>query len=288
MPDADRCPPTASVVVPAHQEERTIARCLQALLDDPSSGDRQVVVVANGCTDATAAIARRFPVEVLELTEGNKAAALNAADGTCASGRRVYVDADVVLDGRSLHLLLEALDEPRPLLATPRLRHDVTGAGVLVRSYWRAWQRLRDVRGDHLGCGVYAVNAAGRARWGRFPDGTADDYHVHTRFSPDERVQVREAHSVVRPALTMTSLLAVRTRVYAGMQEHQAELGQLERPRRHLRPLLTDPLALLSLPVYAALTLVAKRRATRVARAGGRQWARDESTRAGSASAAHE
>lgn len=274
------------MVVPAHQEERTIARCLEALLDAPSSGDRQVVVVANGCTDATATIARRFPAEVLELSEGNKAAALNAGDDACASGRRIYVDADVVLDGRSLHLLIEALDEPGPLLATPRLRHELAGAGLLVRCYWRAWQRLRDVRGDHLGCGVYAVNAAGRARWGRFPDGTADDYHVHTRFSPKERVQVPGAQSVVRPPLTVASLLAVRTRIYAGMQEHRAELGQLERPRRRLRPLVTDPLALLSLPVYAALTLVAKRRATRVAATVGRQWARDDSARG--AAAAHD
>lgn len=285
VPGSEDRPPVASVVVPAHQEEASIARCLEALLDDPSWGERQVVVVANGCTDATAQVARRFPVQVLELPEGGKAAALNAADDVCRSSLRVYVDADVVLDSRSLRLLVEALAPERPLLATPRPHHDVAGAGLLVRGYWRAWQRLQDVRGDQLGCGVYAVNAAGRARWGAFPQGTADDYHVHTRFAPDERLQVRGARSVVRPPRTVRSLLAVRTRVYAGMQDHHAELGRLERPRRRLRPLLADPVALLGLPVYLALTLTAKRRAARAT--GGQPWARDESGRQAGASAGH-
>ena len=271
--------PVASVVVPAHQEERTLGRCLEALLGDDLSDSAQVVVVANGCTDDTAQVARRYPVRVLELAVGNKSAALDAGDAACTALPRVYVDADVVLDRQSLQALVAALDVAQPLLATPRAHLDVSSAGLVVRAYWRAWQRLQQVRGDHLGCGVYAVNAAGRARWGRFPDGVADDYHVHTLFSPRERVQVLAARSVVRPPQTLRSLLAVRTRVYAGMDEHHAARGRLERPRRRLRPLLSDPLAVLALPVYVVVTLEAKRRAAARAGTGALEWARDESGR---------
>lgn len=280
MSGPERPAPTASIVIPAHQEERTIGRCLEALLSGGTTRQCEVVVVANGCTDATAEVARRYPVQVLELPIGNKAAALDAGDDACSAFPRVYVDADVLLDATSLDKLLAALDVARPLLVTPRARYEVPGAGPLVRLYWRTWQRLQQVRGDHLGCGVYAVNAAGRARWGRFPPGTADDYHVHTLFAPSERVQVPDARSVVWPPRTLASLLAVRTRIYAGMRQHHAERGRLHRPPRRLRPLLTDPLALLGMPVYLALTLMAKRRAARALVDNSSRWARDDSGRA--------
>ena len=48
-----------SVIIPAHDEERLIAACLQALFaSDPLPGPVEAIVVANGCTDATAGIAR--------------------------------------------------------------------------------------------------------------------------------------------------------------------------------------------------------------------------------------
>ena len=49
-----------SVVIPAHDEEAVVGRCLAALLDGARPGELDVVVVCNGCTDATADIARGF------------------------------------------------------------------------------------------------------------------------------------------------------------------------------------------------------------------------------------
>ncbi|MBD3766188.1 MAG: glycosyltransferase, partial [Rhodobacterales bacterium] len=48
-----------SVILPAHQEADWIAPCLTALFaSDPVPGGAEAVVVANGCTDATAAVAQ--------------------------------------------------------------------------------------------------------------------------------------------------------------------------------------------------------------------------------------
>ena len=81
----------ASVVVPACQEEATIERCLEALLCDARPGELDVVVVCNGCSDATAALARGVGarlghrVDVLELDAASKAAALRAGDSAAGS-----------------------------------------------------------------------------------------------------------------------------------------------------------------------------------------------------------
>lgn len=270
--------PKACVVIPAHQEQATIERCLAPLLAD-GAPPLHVIVAANGCRDATVERARSHGVEVLDLPSVGKSGALNAADELCNVYPRVYLDADVVLTTSSLRAVLQALDVDAPRLAVPRRRLDLGGTALIVRLYYRTWQRLQECRGDLLGTGVYAVNAAGRKRWGEFPTGIADDYHVHTRFRPHERVLVTEAETVVRPPRSLRALLGVRARVYAGNVEHAQAHGALELPTRTLAPLVRDPVALAALPTYLLVTLLAKRRA-RARVAGGRvDWSQDRSAR---------
>ena len=71
-----------SVIIPAHNEEVVITRCLQALLEDAPIDAMEVFVVCNGCTDRTAELARAqgYPVQVIEIPEASKVAALNAGD----------------------------------------------------------------------------------------------------------------------------------------------------------------------------------------------------------------
>src|SRR4051812_32206398 len=95
-------------VIPAHNEEATIARTVQALLDQTRRPDR-VIVVADNCSDRTVEIARGFGrrVTVVE-TVGNKdrkVGALTAAwQEYVAYGYDYFlgVDADTVLAPESL------------------------------------------------------------------------------------------------------------------------------------------------------------------------------------------
>jgi biofilm PGA synthesis N-glycosyltransferase PgaC len=75
-----------SIVVPAHNEAANIRRLLTALLEQQTRVGRivEIVVVASGCTDDTAEVAREFGrgrpglhVHVQERREG-KVAAINA------------------------------------------------------------------------------------------------------------------------------------------------------------------------------------------------------------------
>jgi hypothetical protein len=53
------------VVVPAHDEERLVGACVRSLLAAPFTPQPEVVVVADNCTDATAAVARDAGATVL-------------------------------------------------------------------------------------------------------------------------------------------------------------------------------------------------------------------------------
>ncbi len=56
---------------------------------------------------------------------------------------------------------------------------------ALTRAYARFWQRLPFNRTVAPGYGLYAVNAAGRARWEAFPAIISDDTFVRLQFTPE-------------------------------------------------------------------------------------------------------
>ncbi len=133
------------VVVPAHNEEESIGRVVQSLLDQTRRPDR-IVVVADNCTDRTVEIARRFGrrVTVIE-TVGNtdrKVGALRTAWQQYVAYGFDYmlgVDGDTVLSPSSLADLeteLEASPKVGGIMA--RYTFDPTiaqtkWAGLLVR-----------------------------------------------------------------------------------------------------------------------------------------------------------
>ena len=72
----------ASVVIPAHNEERVITSTLRSLQRGLAADELDVVVVCNGCTDRTADNVREgFPqARVLEIGRPSKAAAVAAGN----------------------------------------------------------------------------------------------------------------------------------------------------------------------------------------------------------------
>jgi glycosyltransferase involved in cell wall biosynthesis len=214
-----------SVIIPASNEEGYIGACLTALLaSDPVAAE--VIVVANGCRDRTADVARGFAqaaaargwgFEVIDLAQGSKPGALNAGDAAAKGAMRAYLDADVVVTPAVLAQLVAALagDAPRYAGATPRIPR---AQSAVTRAYARFWQGLPFAQSVAPGFGLFAVNAAGRARWGAFPAIISDDTFVRLQFSPDERVQV--AASYDWPMIEgFAALTRVRRRQDAGMAE---------------------------------------------------------------------
>jgi glycosyltransferase involved in cell wall biosynthesis len=276
--------PIASVVIPAHNEEGVLSRCLGLLLAGTAPGDLDVVVVANGCTDGTARVAREAGVRVVETSTPGKANALRLGDAECLTFPRVYLDADVELSASSVRALAAALARPGILASSPVPDWDLDGASRTARRVHRVHERLIGPRRALAGVGVYALNEAGHARVFPIPDVVADDELVNRSFAPDERAVVPEARSVVRPARTIRAHLRRRVRVRLGNRQLEAMGLPAHGGRLGLRSIAGLVTARSVSPLDAACylaVLVADRSMSRKATARTAQivWTTDSSSR---------
>jgi glycosyltransferase involved in cell wall biosynthesis len=285
--DVARTTTTFTVVIPAHDEEAVIARCLDAFLHDLSRGEARVVVAANGCQDGTVAIARRFPeVQVLDLPRPSKTAALNAADDVLEGFPRIYLDADIVVSASALRAVAAALSGPEARVAAPQIRFRLEGRPRAVRMFYAVYGQLPYVQDALVGLGFYGLSAAGRERVGRFPDVTSDDLYVDRMFTSNERSVVSDEVFVVEVPRTLRDLLAVRVRTVRGSRDlaqgkaDEAYASSTGGTVRALGVLVRrDPRLLPSVLLYAGVMVAARVKLARLDRAGTVTWERDTSTR---------
>jgi glycosyltransferase involved in cell wall biosynthesis len=279
-----------SIIIPAHNEASVIRRGLRAVLDGAAPGELEVIVVCNGCSDATAAIAREFgsAVQVIETDVPSKSNALNLGDEAATRFPRIYLDADVILDLASIRLLSEALRRPGVLAAAPRVDTVFTpDCDWAVRAFYNFWMALPFVREGMMAAGAYGMNEAGRARFGRFPDVIADDGFCRLQFTPDERVEVADAVSQVVAPARLSDLVKIRSRSRLGVYQLQARFPELyAAERRSKRYGHTLGYVLKRLDLYPAavpfifVTVLSRLRATRQRRFIGEYvWERDNSSR---------
>lgn len=276
IPPADFASPDPpvrlSVVIPCWNDGPVLGPCLESLIGQrPMPEAAEVIVVLNGCTDESRAVAGRLApalrraglgVRIVELARPSKSLALNAGDRAARGPMRVYLDADVVLAPDLLARLAAALDTRAPRYATGTLvvappRSRVTAA---YGKFWSALT-LREVNG----IGLYAVNAAGRARWGRFPPMHSDDKFVRLSFLPVERVRVDARYLWPLPE-GWRRLVSVRLRWTEGNLELKRRYPAMTRPQtRARRPwvyaetALRDPVGFLVFTsVYVACWILAR------------------------------
>jgi glycosyltransferase involved in cell wall biosynthesis len=212
----------ASVVIPAHNEERVLARGLSTLLRGTEPGELDVIVVANACTDSTAAVARAHGVRVIETSTPGKAHALRLGDAAASTFPRLYADADIDLTAESVRVLVDTLARPGVLATSPVPHYDLTNARPSARRLHKVHELLMADRRGLAGAGVYCLSEVGHARVAPFPDVISDDGLVHRSFAPGERVVSSGASSVVRPTTTFGASLRRRVRVRQGNQELDA------------------------------------------------------------------
>lgn len=258
-----------TVIVPASNEAGLIGRCIESLLASIFAYPTrwQLIVVANGCTDNTFAIARdyadaawRADVDflVLDIAQGNKLHAINIGETHAHGDVLVYVDADVIVQPQLLDQLAEALARTQPAYATGTLRIALPSSWS-TRLYARFWSRLPFVVDGTAGCGVFAVNRPGRARWGKFPAIISDDTFARLHFAPSERITVRAGFDW--PMVEgFGNLVRVRRRQNRGVEEIIRRYPHLIANERKssaklFRLAKADPLGL---AFYSLVTLMTK------------------------------
>jgi hypothetical protein len=288
-----------SVVMPAHNEGRVIGRGLRAIVQaERPDLPLEVIVVANGCTDDTAAVARSFGgcVRVIETDVASKTNALNLGDRAASGFPRVYVDGDVILPAESLWRIVEHLRDGRALATGPRPRWDLSGASAAVRAYYDIDGQLPSSQVGIGGSGVYALSMEGRRRFGEFPQIIGDDQFVRSLFAPAERRPAEAAYSIVTPPKRLAGVVAIKTRGQHGNYQVRSRTraegndagnsaGNGERGGAANWPVLLSlvphPGRWMGLAVYGYVKGLAKVRAYWRHRTGRAvRWERDETSRA--------
>lgn len=261
-----------SVIIPANNEEGYIGTCLDLLLqsEPPAGGPLQVVVVANACSDGTVAEAsalipafreKGWQLDVLDIETGGKVNALNASEAAVLHPLRVYIDADIHVTPPLIAQLANALDRTEPAYAggRPQIR---PARSFVSERYARFWEKLPFMARGVPGCGVYGINATGRARWKEMPQIIADDTFVRYHFAPQEMHGVPATYSW--PITEgYANLVRVRRRQDEGLEEIRQCLPDLAARMEPTAPtageklklFLRDPLGFL---IYASVALTVR------------------------------
>lgn len=259
-----------SVIIPASNEAGWIGPCLSALFaSDPVPGGAEAIVVANGCQDDTADRARAmraraetagWRLHVVELAEGSKPLALNSGDAEARGEMRAYLDADVRVSRPLMAQLALAL-QPRFALYASGRPVVPRAASWATRAYARFWTRLPFYLTKAPGFGLFAVNAAGRARWGSFPGIISDDTFVRLQFEPGERLECPASYEW--PMVEgFAALVRVRRRQDRGVSEiavlHPALMEREAKPRLGRRLLVLAARQPVGFAVYIAVALAVR------------------------------
>ncbi|WP_175482665.1 glycosyltransferase [Actinokineospora iranica] len=149
-----RFPDTVSVVIPAHNEEASIATTIRSCRAQSYPID-QIIVVADNCSDRTADIARELGVVVIEGKGGSKASAQNMALPVITSDAVVALDADATLSTRAVEQMMDTLRRGYAGTCPSALPRDTDTFYSRYRTLYHAiangWVRpLQDVFGRQL------------------------------------------------------------------------------------------------------------------------------------------
>lgn len=115
-PPAEHLPaeawPSVTVVVPAFNSQETIAGCIESLLNLQYPREKlEIIIVDNGSSDDTAAIASRYPVRMLSEEQRGAAAARNRGIREAGGEYVAFTDSDCQVAPDWLHKLVRAAIE---------------------------------------------------------------------------------------------------------------------------------------------------------------------------------
>ncbi len=136
---------TFSVIIPAHNEEKYIGKCLQAVKSATKYvGDEktEIIVVANRCTDRTEAIAKHYGAKVVKNEEKCIAAIRNAGVKQAKGEIIVTIDADSLMTKHSLREIKFLLDSGKYIGGGTNPKFDRMSVGIAFSSMYVAMNLL--------------------------------------------------------------------------------------------------------------------------------------------------
>ena len=266
--------PRVAVLIPAHDEETGIAATLASVRPQLATGDR-LLVVADNCSDQTAAVAAAAGAEVVERRDLERRGKGYALD--CGVRRLeadppeavVMIDADCELHPGSLDRLARlCIAADRPVQALD-LMHAPAGAGLKTRLAEFAWlvkNQVRPLGAMNLGLPCQLMGTGMAFPWPMIRGAPLATGHIVEDMRLGLDLAAAGAAPRFCPAARVTSLFPVGTqgeaeqrsrweRGHVGVIVHEAP-GALLRALVRRRPALAAMVLNLAVPPVTMLMLM--------------------------------
>lgn len=245
--------PAIAVCIPARNEARTVAGVVATALaafDQPTSPRGEVIVVDDGSTDTTAAVAQAAGANVVRCAPSGKGNAMRQAVAATTAGILVFVDGDLAsLEPSHIHTLTEPLlNDPRAMLVKPAYRRALHGrageggrvtelvARPLLQLFWPELGHLSQPLAGECAIRRAALNGIELA------DGYAVELallvDVYTRFGVEAIVEVdlgerihrnRPLRELTPQAREVIAAALVRANVAAAPEPDRRTIAHLKR-----------------------------------------------------------
>lgn len=194
--------PSVTVVIAAHNEERSIAAKVENVLGLDYPADLlNCVVVSDGSTDRTVGIARNAGadrVAVLDLPRSGKATALNRGVQSASGEILVFTDANSRLANDAITRIVTPFGDPSVGGVAGDQRYDDGSEAGGERAYW-SFDRVLKVAESRAGNVISATGALYAVRRDLaivVPDGVTDDFAVSTGVIDQGRRLVFEPRAI--------------------------------------------------------------------------------------------
>jgi len=87
-----------SIIIPAHNEENVIGKCLSSLIRQDFRKKYEIIVINDGSIDKTKKIVKRYPVKLLNFKKDHSASFARNQGSKIAKGKYlIFVDADMIV-----------------------------------------------------------------------------------------------------------------------------------------------------------------------------------------------
>ena len=274
-----------SIVIPAHNEENVIERCLHPLKLAVDNGEIEVIVVCNGCTDETASRVSRLSDKIIciETDKASKSNALNVGDEAARSFPRFYIDADIIVSMESISAVARMLKDGY-LAASPEVKMNLATSSWFVKAYYDIWLSLPYCRAGMVGTGVYALSLEGRNRFTEFPGIISDEGYIRCLFNESERGAVRGYYSIVTAPEKLSGLVKIKTRSRLGRYELEEKFPEIMANEEKdylgaMKELLLDVKMWPKIFIYLIINYIARVRAMWQKKKNIYLWERDNTSR---------
>lgn len=275
--------PKISLIIPAHNEETVIGRCLNTLNNLSCLNEVEIIVVCNGCTDNTAAVARTTVpwATVLDEKTPGKVNALNVGITHAVADVFAFLDSDLEIEGEQIVRLCHHLHQRADKLgACGRMHLETTHSNWLVSQYYRAWQLGPYFNNGKFG-GFFVLKREMMEKLFPLPTLTNDDEFIRRSIPVGGILYDPAVCFTAQAPRTVRALLSVNLRILRGNRQ-LASMGLpsgLATGSTILKKGLSNPRLWVGVAIYVFISAWGRLRMIIQSEQSGDQWERDDTSR---------